>query len=131
MNSNPHSFKVGEIFIIEGLDVLNSAVIIAVLQYWAENKVGKYIVYMLNFSTQFIFFLMLIFVSSKCLFDTHVVAHSNAHLGIEINVFRQNCFCFILKSFELFLVFSKNSFCSFLYLYNFFKFQKCQIITQF
>ena len=43
VNSNPHSFKVGEIFIIEGLDVLNSAVIIAVLQYWAENKVGKYI----------------------------------------------------------------------------------------
>ena len=39
VNSNPHSFKVGEIFIIEGLDVLNSAVIIAVLQYWAENKV--------------------------------------------------------------------------------------------
>ena len=51
---------------------------------------------------------MLIFVSSKCLLDMHVVAHSNAHLGIEINVFQQNCLCLYFLKLELFLVFSNN-----------------------
>ena len=39
-DANPHAFKVGEIHILEGISIANSSqMIVAVLEYWATNKV--------------------------------------------------------------------------------------------
>ncbi len=39
--SNPHAFKVGEMFILEGMSNGNSEMIVEILQYWAVNKAIK------------------------------------------------------------------------------------------
>ena len=97
---------------------------------WFDEKSISKVYICWTFQHNLSFFLMLIFVSSKCLLDMHVVAHSNAHLGIEINVFQQNCLCLYFLKLELFLVFSNNSFVFWTgccYLHNFLNFWKCQI----
>lgn len=37
-DTNPHAFKVGELFILEGMSTGNSTMVVATLQYWAVNK---------------------------------------------------------------------------------------------
>ena len=40
--NTPHAFKVGEIFVLEGLGESNVDFILFTLQYWAEKKVSTY-----------------------------------------------------------------------------------------